>query len=139
MAPQLPRRLHGAHGASSERGGDTVGSDLSNARIDDQTANSKTSLRASTAAGPNGQTVGEGGGHGKGSFQPVGGAGENGARGVGGGRDPPEPGKGANKALDETAVSSLVRTLTLSNVSERPAVLEVSRKSVARTHWHRFL
>lgn len=127
MKPQLPRRPNGTLGASSEGGGNVVGPGVSDARIDDQTAKSKTSLHASAADGPNEQAPREGGGgRGNGSCQPVRGGGENGGGGVEGGKKPTEPGKEGEKALDETAVSGLVRTLTLSNFSDRPAVLEVS-------------
>lgn len=140
MKPRLPRRPNGALGATSEGGGHAVGSDVSDARIDDQTAKSNPSLRASAADGPNGQAAGEGGGRGNGSCKPVRGAGDNGGGWVEGGRKPTELGEGAKKGLDETAVSGLVRTLTLSNFSDRPAVLEVSwKESVARRRLRRLL
>lgn len=130
MKPQLPRRPNGALGASSEGNGDVEGSGVSGARIDDQTAKAKTSLPASNADGPNGQTAGEGGGRGNGSCLPVREGGENGGGGIEGGGKPMELGKGADKAPDVTDVSGLVRTLTLSNFSDRPAVLEVSWKKI---------
>lgn len=139
MNPQLPKRPHGAQGTSTERGGDAVRSDSSNARVDDQTGNGTTSLRASAAAGPKGQTTGEGGDQGNGSRQPLDGAGKNGAGGMERGRNPTELGNGAKTTLDETAGCCLVRTLMLSNVSDRSAVLEVSRKCVGRRRWHRLL